>query len=718
MSTVQPVKSAARLRLWAGVLGLCYTAAVAVGCDLAPNDWIVSEPLPRQRPVHVGVDDDAGLALPDGARACKTASDCDDGIDCSVDECLPAGFCSNRLDSTMCGDGLLCNGVETCSPTEGCIAAPPPTCDDKDPCTIDRCDEDAKACIHDIRDFDHDGEADYHCAGGTDCDDFDDKRGMLARELCGDMIDNDCDESIDEPDCGAVMHDTCEDALDVSAGGVFNISTVGAVGNYSLGCSEASGMRDVVFKFRLDSPRDAKFVASGLHQDGTEELAVISLQTSCGQRSSELQCAHGYPGDLRVRALPAGEYAVVASAAQGAGSILLKVTFSDATETPLNTTCDAATDVSAGGHFDGDFIDIGDSTDTGCGTAKLPDLYYKLTLAAESDLEVSAIGTESKTVTLALRRGCSAEAEEVRCQSDQRILAYYHQLPPGEYVLVVEGPSDREIAFGLDVAVLPPTPPPVGDSCVSPETLKFGELQTLMIGGMQDDVETRCLGQGAADVVLGFTLEEPQDLNVQVRADDMTSVTVAIQTECGNELTERVCRDGMPLSSLVHALPAGQYFLVIDNYSATQVEVQVDKAPPTPVMAVTGNDTCYSAVEVPETGGLFSGDTRGLQADYVNCAKMPQLSSDAAFRLTLTTAKRVVARVDTSSFDGMLMRFKQPEAGVMLCEGERSACNDDSENHVPQLDEMLSAGTYYFVVTGYSMSDAGTYTLDVSISDT
>ncbi|HTU60401.1 MAG TPA: hypothetical protein VMF89_18245, partial [Polyangiales bacterium] len=111
-------------------------------------------PLPK-RPVHVGVDDDAGFALPEGARPCKTDSECDDGIDCSVDQCIEATYCSNRLDSTMCGDGLLCNGVETCHPTQGCIEAPPPTCDDKDPCTIDRCDEDVKACVHDIRDFDH-----------------------------------------------------------------------------------------------------------------------------------------------------------------------------------------------------------------------------------------------------------------------------------------------------------------------------------------------------------------------------------------------------------------------------------------------------------------------------------------------------------------------------------------------------------------------------------
>jgi hypothetical protein len=716
MSTVQRVKSAVWLRLWACVLGLCYTAAVAVGCELPPKDVIAIGPLPK-RPVHVGVDDDGGLPLPDGTRPCKTAKDCDDGVECSVDECLEPGYCSNRLDSTKCSDGLLCNGVETCHPTRGCIDAPPPTCDDKDPCTIDRCDEQAKACIHGIRDFDHDGEADFHCPDGTDCDDFDPTRGMLARELCMDAIDNDCDEQTDESQCGAVPHDTCEDALDVSAGGVFNVSTVGAVGDYVLSCSESMAMRDVVFKFTLDGPRDLKMVASGLHPEGSEELAVIALQSSCGDTGSELQCAHSYPSDLRVRALPAGEYAVVVSAAVGASSVLLKVTFSDPTKAPVNTTCANAIDISKGGHFDGDFVDIEDTTDTGCGLAKLPDLYYKLHLDQESDLEVSAIGSETQLITLALRKGCSAESEEVRCQSDQRIVAYYHQLPAGDYVLIVEGPSSHEITFGLDVAILPPTPPPVGDSCVSPEQLKFGEMQMLSIDGMQDDIETRCQGKGASDVVLAFTLDEPQDLTLKIRADDDMPVTMALQTECGNELSERVCHEGAPVQSLVHALPAGQYFLVIDSYSASNVELLAEKKPPTPVTAVMGNDTCYNAVMIPELGGLFSGDTRNMQADYVNCAKVPDYAKDVAFSLTLTSTKRVVARVETKSFDGMLMRFKAPDSGEMLCAGDAVSCNDDSADHVPVLDETLPPGTHFYVITGYSRADAGEYKFDVSISD-
>jgi hypothetical protein len=83
----------------------------------------------------------------------------------------------------------------------------------------------------------------------------------------------------------------------------------------------------------------------------------------------------------------------------------------------------------------------------------------------------------------------------------------------------------------------------------------------------------------------------------------------------------------------------------------------------------------------------------------------------------LTSGKRVVARVETKDFDGILMRYKAPESGEMLCSGEAVACNDDSEDHLPLLDEILPPGIHYYVITGYAADAAGEYTFDVSISD-
>ena len=78
------------------------------------------------------------------------------------------------------------------------------TCDDGDPCTMDRCDPDDGRCVHaGGGDEDHDGyrglalEGMPTSCGGADCDDSDPRVFPGATESC-DSKDNDCDGAIDE----------------------------------------------------------------------------------------------------------------------------------------------------------------------------------------------------------------------------------------------------------------------------------------------------------------------------------------------------------------------------------------------------------------------------------------------------------------------------------------------------------------------------------------
>ena len=714
MSPVQQLTNRiARARLWVVFMWACLTATA---CD-GPGEVILLGPLPK-RPVHMRLDEDAGVMLPEGARPCKTDAECADAIDCTVDECLPAHYCRNTLDNSRCSDGLICNGVESCDPLRGCVGAPEPTCNDQDPCTIDRCDEEAKACVHDIRDFDRDGEADFHCGDGTDCDDFDATRGMNQRELCADGVDNDCDDVLDERDCGSILHDSCNDPLDISAGGRFEVPCVGAAKDFSLSCGDASATRDVVFSFRLDAPRDVKLIAKGIRIDsGGDDVVSLALSHDCG--GAGLQGARGVPGALRARAWPAGEYFGAASVGSGSRSIVLTATFSPATEAPQNTTCDKAKDISKGGHISGDFVDVGDSLTSSCAIDGQPDLFYKVVLSQSSDLEISAVGDGQNNVVLALRKGgCDPGTEELRCQRGPRVLSRFYQLPPGEYVIVMEGPSTHEIGFGMDVAVLPASPPPPADACVSALPVTFGSMQRVPLQGFQDDVKSSCHTEGP-DAVLSVMLDEPRDLDIKVDAES-TSVSMALQSTCSDVVSERVCRMGQPLSMRMHDVPAGMYYMVIDAGSAQYVNVLVNTSAPSPATAVSGNDTCYNAVDSPATGGVFKGDTRTLQQDYksgANCA-MSALSRDAAFRLTLPSTKRVFAKL-LADFDSVLMRYDSPVSGNMLCSGEPQSCWDDGPDGSgsAQLDETLKAGTYYLIVDGYDTQNAGAYLLDVSVND-
>lgn len=134
---------------------------------------------------------------------------CDDGVACTVDACseaargctstpdsrlCPAGqLCDPMIGCTVrgcrsdggCDDGLFCNGTERCDAATGvCVAGPPPSCDDGEACTVDRCVE-MLGCFSEPR---------------------------ATREVCGNRIDDDCDRLIDcaDDDCrGAPGCPTC-----------------------------------------------------------------------------------------------------------------------------------------------------------------------------------------------------------------------------------------------------------------------------------------------------------------------------------------------------------------------------------------------------------------------------------------------------------------------------------------------------------------------------
>ncbi len=57
-----------------------------------------------------------------------------------------------------CSDGLFCNGAESCNSILGCVAGPPPSCDDGLACTRDTCSESRDACVRTTR-----------CAEGLAC---------------------------------------------------------------------------------------------------------------------------------------------------------------------------------------------------------------------------------------------------------------------------------------------------------------------------------------------------------------------------------------------------------------------------------------------------------------------------------------------------------------------------------------------------------------------
>jgi hypothetical protein len=693
----------------------------AGACNEAPSS-IVLGPLPK-RPVDLNTED-AGVDIPDGSIACTSDSDCDDGVDCTRDVCLSQGYCSSTTDYTRCSDDVFCNGIEVCDAFKGCVPGVVPTCDDMDPCTIDSCSDEQKSCIHGPRDFDHDGEADVHCAGGTDCDDFDETRGSLRAEICGDAIDNDCDGEIDELDCGQPAHDTCSDALEVTPGGTFEVSLLGAVADYTTTCNMTADGRpdpnrqpgpDVVFTFELTEPRDVKLVGRGILNNGDDETTTLTLQSKCGVLSSEVKCATSFPADLRVRALPAGRYYVVASSQPAAASLWLSLETSPPTAAPTNALCEDAIDVSKGGRFEGDFVDVGDETMSVCGTPKQPDVYYKFTLDKESDVEISAVSDESGMLTIGVRDTCDGASMVRGCRSAEPALTRLHQLQPGSYVIVLEGPSSRELSYALEVAILDPTPIPQGDNCQSPIPLTVGTPVLTSIGDKQAEVRSSCESSGP-DVVFSLHLDTVRDVLINADAEN-AAVFAALQKTCGDVGTERGCSKSMPLELRVHSVEPGDYFVVVDSPEAQSVTVEVMTFDPTPTTPVTGNDTCANAFEIFGSGGIYTGDTRTLLADYSDACGINVASNDAVFKLQLNDRRHVTATLE-AGFDAVLHRIRDMRTTPDVCMGVPSeVCNDKTVGGTSALiDDIPSSGVYYYVVDGFGGTNTGFYTFTVSIT--
>ncbi len=103
-----------------------------------------------------GVEDVANCLVDCG---CSVSADCDDGIVCTLDNCL-AGICNHQPSNTFCpSDGIFCNGFEFCDGSIGCAST-------GDPCSGGLiCNEATNAC-------DPECTADANCDDGQFCNGF------------------------------------------------------------------------------------------------------------------------------------------------------------------------------------------------------------------------------------------------------------------------------------------------------------------------------------------------------------------------------------------------------------------------------------------------------------------------------------------------------------------------------------------------------------------
>ncbi|MCA9575435.1 MAG: putative metal-binding motif-containing protein [Sandaracinaceae bacterium] len=646
------------------------------------------------------------LGARDAGDPCSRSEDCEDGVACTRDVCDGRGVCVHTPDPLSCDDGVFCNGAEVCDPNAGCVAGALRDCNDRNVCTLDRCDEGRGMCLHLPRDFDNDGEADARCAGGTDCDDADPLRGTLQAELCSDGLDNDCDLSIDEAVCGRPPHDQCEDALDVSAGGLFDLSTAGARDDYGALCSGPA--REVVARFVLDDARDVTLRADAA---GSTQ---VELRSGCGG-GTVLRCDTGSPGEVRRRALPAGTYFVFV--ASSAGSVQLSVAFDPPTTQPSNEDCGSARTVIPPFAESGSFVGTVDDLTLSCGQPLAGDLVYAFEVPAgpPQDVVVAFAATSTTdAVRFSLRSTCSDASSELGCVRGSPAGGRFRSLAPGPYVLVVEGPAEREVDFAIDVRLEPGTTAPPGDSCAAPIDTPLEQIVHGTLADKRDAIQTPC-GFFYRDAVHRFVLSEPRDVSIDLLAGTNGGAFVfgALGDTCEAMLpTTDYCVGGAPALLQRLALPAGEHFVVVEAPGTPTYQLEIHTAAPTSVVDAAGNDTCADAIVIPsQSSVVYRGDTSTLANDVTSiyCGSGAR-SPDATFLLELTEATVVRLSTAGSSFDTTLLVFLEGAA----CSNFPYACDDDSgPGGTSSIERELPAGRYHVVVDGFGGHSAGPYVLRV-----
>jgi len=153
----------------------------------------------------------------DGVEVCSptlgcrpgTPPNCNDNFPCTQDVCVEANdTCAHSPFNSLCNNNKFCDGVEVCSPTQGCQAGPPPDCGDSIECTDDRCIEATDSCQH--------VENNAACNNGLFCDGVEQCQALIGCYAgpppnCSDNVDCTVDVCVEETDtCShAAVNNNC-----------------------------------------------------------------------------------------------------------------------------------------------------------------------------------------------------------------------------------------------------------------------------------------------------------------------------------------------------------------------------------------------------------------------------------------------------------------------------------------------------------------------------
>ncbi len=708
-------------RVVVGALALAVLALGHAGCGSDAAKELFT------RPFDAGVDADATderaptvdetLGGP-----CTEDAQCDDAIACTFDSCDHAVMrCRNTPDDAQCADAFYCNGREKCVLRLGCAAGPVVTCQDDNPCTIDRCVESTKACEHNPRDVDGDGDPDNHCVGMRDCDDLDPAVSSTHSEVCGNFKDDNCNGEVDEVGCVQAANDVCATALAVSASGTYIVSTIATKRDYPTSCPSVAtpaAAQDVVLSVTVPGaaggpPQDVEVWATA---ESSKNEVAVALRTTCLTAASEIGCGH-IAGSSAARAIARGVapgttiHAIVTT--QQEGAVDVKVDLRAAAPKPTNESCAAPQAVAVDTAFTVQLIDPDKDVPSACDKVGTGELSYAFTLAQPSDVRIfssTLVGLGEPVVSL---RDASC-TDELRCRSSSTLPLFARNLAAGPHALTVAGTTQLDAS--ILVKTFPPSTPPPNQTCATAPPIAFNATISVDLSSQEDAIKNGCLAGGPA-AAYDLTLTQASDVLVIGRFPLNESGSVAINgPACTTADLVAPCTMGQtPQRVSKRNLAAGSYRIVIADELGQTAQLSVLVRNAVPPTAVGPSDTCLSAFPLPSSGGFFTGDTTGATADFnAGCDAPGQPiggAKDQIMKLDLPQKQRIVFDM-SGSFYTTILDIRQGA----LCPATEvpNACYVGFTAGKSFLDLTLASGTYWVQVDGYN-GDRGPWNLDMRV---
>lgn len=723
-----------RARALSGATALLLVGALTQGCDGCGQE--VTNPF--QTTSSAGGAGGGGVGGgtpvdPELGGPCVEDAQCDDMLACTFDACdQTVQRCRFKRDDALCQNTTFCDGAERCDQKLGCVAGEPVDCGDNNPCTIDACVEGTKSCTSIPRDADGDGDPDGHC-GGKDCNDLDPNVSSLVPELCVNHVDDDCDLTIDEPECTTPEHDTCLEALEISAPGTYVMDTTGAPYDYPTTCAPfgAAVPQDVVAAILLPAGPLVDVIVDAQAQFDVS----LAMATLCGDASTEIACApsftaaQGRVSRIRARGLgsvggPMAYPLYVATRAPG-GVVAVGVDFVAAEPAPTNETCGTAAPITPGTPIVVDLAGVMEDLESACATPT-GEVVYGFSVGATSDVDVYASAVEGFGVpSVSLRgAGCALPEDEIACSASPLAHVYRHSIPPGDYYVSLGASAPGVMSVTVELS--PPTTPPADETCVTAPVLAHGVTTNVLFAQHQDDISLGCFGP-AIDAAYELDLVQPSDVLLvqRIASGDTGSVQLSAPA-CADPSDLVACGFGAKSPVVVgkRNVPAGGHRVVVESVSGKDQQLTAFVRKTGPTTLVPFADGCADAVVIPATGGFFQGNTANASANFTagcdNAGGPPNGANDQLLRLDLPATKRVVFDMSGSSYATLLDVRSAPASGGM-CPGTEvplgcSAAIGSASAQRSFLDLTLDAGTYYVQVDGVGV-DSGQWFLNVFVTD-